>query len=84
MNDSILLDSSAVDCALSHNLKACLRKQFFNGNDIRVHGHAWVIPRDQATVYSSCGKSRESNVLNVNPGCTLCTDNQCKASKQAL
>ena len=36
------------------------------------------IPRDQATAYSSCGKSRESSVLNVNPGFTLYTNNQCK------
>ena len=41
-------------------------------------GHASVIPRDQATVYSSCGESQESSVLNVNPGYTLHTNNQYK------
>ena len=40
------------------------------------HDHALVIPGDQAAVYSSRGKSRESSVLNVNPGYTLHTKNQ--------
>ena len=45
-------------------------------SDVHVRGDSSVIPRDQATVYSSCGKSQaESSVLNVNPGCTLYINN---------
>ena len=32
------------------NTLSCLNI-VFNGNDVRVRGHASIIPRDQATVY---------------------------------
>ena len=56
------------------------RTFFSMGNDVHVRGHASVIPGDQATVYSSCSKSQESSVLNVNPGCTLYTNNKYKVN----
>ena len=40
----ILLDTSVVDCAFSHNLKACLQEYSFNENDVYARSDVTVFP----------------------------------------